>query len=232
MYHFFIDESYREDDTKRTITVACWAVPQARLNPQGESLSRIFRRPIEAQICSAIRGLDGFALVASACLDKSLCRAGEVDGTDDIPAMARTDNAWTQCTTFAIARLILELFQNRRPVDAVDVFFDPKDLKGRHEEAWAQTLRGLVVSEAKRFAAQLGTDRLRKLKIRHIRAVPKPAAGQLYDKFQIGTWIADKLCSISERINALCPERVRILDMSDEIRRTVQQWDGRSFCDN
>src|SRR5439155_17314013 len=175
--------------------LACWAAEQGRFNHGGDLLNGVFTPPLEKHICSALKGLDALAVVASATLEKSLYRTGEIDGTDDIPAMARADNIWSHCVTFAVATLILELLNGGRPVDTVDVYFDPKSLKRDHEEAWGKTLRGMLVSEAKRFAAQLGRNSLKNLRIRSIEPVRKPREGQAPNKFQIGTWIADKLCA-------------------------------------
>src|SRR5712691_4896604 len=106
MYYFFFDESYGDDADRKKIIVACWGVEQGRLNSRGDLLYEIFKRPIEDRICSAIEGLDGLALVANATLERSLFRSGEIDGTDDIPKMARADNVWSQCVIFAVAELI------------------------------------------------------------------------------------------------------------------------------
>lgn len=232
MHYFFLDESYRGDPDRREIVVACWGVEQGRLNRRGELLNELFKPPIEEQICSALKGLDALALVASATLEKSLYRSGEIDGTDDIPAMARADNIWSQCIIFSVATLILEHWCSGRPVDTIDVYFDPKSLKGEHEEALEKTLRELVVSEAKRYDAQFGGNRLKKLKIRNIQPVEKPKGGQAPNRFQIGTWVAHTLCARAREITALAGGRVKTYDMSDTIRRTVQQWDGKSFYDS
>jgi hypothetical protein len=232
MHYFFVDESYRDDLAQRTIMVGCWAVEQGRLNQREELLRQAFRPPVEDGICSVLKGLDALALVASATLDKSLWRTGEIDGTDDIPAMARADNIWSHCVTFTAARLILQHLQSGRPLDNVDIYFDPKSLKRKHEEAWGKALRGLVAREAKRFAAQLGSSRLKKLRIRRIEPVTKPTEGQAHNKFQIGTWIADKLCAHASQMSEVAAGRINTCDMSDTIRRTVQQWDGRSFHDD
>ena len=69
--------------------------------------------------------------------------------------------------------------------------------------------RGLVVSEAKRFEAQLGRNRLRKLKVRRIEPLEKPKEGQGYDKFQIGTWVADRLCSNESEMRARPGSRIK-----------------------
>src|SRR5271165_756946 len=39
-------------------------------------------------------------------LDEKLFRTGEIDGTDDIPSMSRSDNIWSQCFIFAVGNLI------------------------------------------------------------------------------------------------------------------------------
>ena len=229
MHYFFLDESYRDDSDRREIVIACWGVEQGRLNRRGALLNLFFRPPIDEQIPSNLKALDALAIVASAKLEKSLFRTGEIDGTDDIPKMARADNVWSQCVIFAIGTLILQHLLDGRCVDTIDIHFDPKSLKGEHAEALKNTLRGLVVSEAKRFEAQFGRDRLKKLKIRRIEPVEKPKEGQVHDKFQIGTWVADKLCSRGSQMRARAGGRIKTYDMSDTIRRTVQQWDGKSF---
>jgi len=72
-----------------------------------------------------------------------------------------------------------------------------------------ESRRGLVVSEAKRFEAQLGRNRLRKLKVRRIEPVEKPKEGQGYDKLQIGTWVADRLCSYESEMRARPGSRIK-----------------------
>ena len=91
---------------------------------------------------------------------------------------------------------------------------------------------GLVVSEAKRFEARLGRDRLRKLKIRRIQPVEKQKGGQPPDKFQIGTRVAHILCSRGIKVVQEPSGPIKICDMSDTIRRTVQQFDGKPFFED
>jgi hypothetical protein len=143
--------------------------------------------------------------------------------------MARTDNIWSQCVIYAIANLILQHLHAGHCIDTVDIFLDPKTLKPAHIAAVKNTLRGLVVSEAKRFEAQLGRNRLSKLKIRRIEPVEKQKDCRPPDKFQVGTWVAHKLCSRGSLMTGRAAGRVKICDMSDEVRRTIQQWDGKSF---
>jgi hypothetical protein len=231
MHYLFLDESYVDHGDCREILVAAWAVDQGRLNNRGERLNEIFHTPVGEHISSTFEDLDALALVASAVLQKSLFRTGEIDATDDIPAMARSDNIWSQGILFTVGTLVLEHWRTGRPLDAIDVYFDPKSLRREHAEALANALRKLVTSEAKLFDRERARSLLRKLKIRRFEPVDKATRGQPPDKFQIGTWIADRLCAYRKEGILPVTSRIKTYDVSEEIRRTVQQWDGRSFND-
>lgn len=177
-----------------------------------------------------MESLDGTALAAVATLDASLFRSGEIDSTDDVPSMARSDLIWSISATFVLGTLILQLLAHSREVGTIDFHFDPKNLKFPHSEAWHKTLRQLVVNEAKRFASERGLGQVKKLKIRRVVAVTKRNhLGETADKFSMGTWVADKLCSHYDEIEKLKCPRISSHDMSDSVRRTTQQFDGKSF---
>jgi hypothetical protein len=91
------------------------------------------------------------------------------------------------------------------------------------------TLRELMPRIAREYAAERSSSLLRKLQIRRFQPVPKKKHGDCGDKFQMGTWVADKLCSNASRIGHARQSRILKLDMSDVVRRTIQQWDGISF---
>jgi hypothetical protein len=230
MHYLFFDESYLLASGQTTIVMAAWAVEQDRLNRHVQRLPDLYRSPVMEAIKSMLESLDAQSVIATARLDATLYRGGEIDGTDDIPAMARTDNAWSACSVFLVGSLIKERFEAGHEVGTVDVYFDPKSLKPEHAEALKGTFRQLVVSEARRYAFQRGSNLLRKLRIRRIEPVKKPNTGQTPDKFQIGTWVADKLCSHSEQIGRTSGNsRIRSYDLSDVVKKTVQQFDGKSF---
>jgi len=163
-------------------------------------------------------------------LDESFFRAGEIDRTDDITAMARSDNVWSMSAIFAIAHLVRELLRDKRDVGTIDIHLDPKNLKSAHSDAVKKTLRELLVGEARRFASQLNFRNLDDLRIRRVEFVTKTSVGEARDKFQMGTWVADRLCAYSDQITSLARfPRIRVIDMTDTIKRTVQQFDGKSF---
>jgi len=235
MHYLFLDESYPPTVGRKTIIMAAWLVEQARFTRYFSTSPDLHRTPVLDGINSMLESIDAWAVVAWADLDERLFRTGETDGTDDIPSMARTDNVWSQCFIFVVGNLVAKVVYERKGLGTVDIHFDPKSLKLAHAGAVGATLRNMLVREAKRYASQLAQlsgarlPLLKKLKIRRIEPVPKAPNGQALDKFQTGTWIADKLCSSCEIIRTRNLRRIVAMDMSEVVRKTVQQFDGKSF---
>jgi len=232
MHYFFLDESYPPAASgQKTIVMAAWAVEQHRWGHDTAGRFDLFKPPLLKRVCSMIESLDGAALVAKATLDDSLFRAGETDKTDDIPVMARPDLIWSMSAIFVLGTLVLGLLTHNQEVGTIDIHFDLKALKSAHSVAWQKTLRQLVVTRTKQFALERGFTRLKKLNIRRVEPVTKPDhRGQMKDKFSMGIWISDKLCSHLDEIKAVkgC-SRISSLDMSESVRRTTQQFDGKAF---
>ena len=131
--------------------------------------------------------LDSRASISAADLENTVFRSGAIDGTDDIPRMARRDNIWSQCALFGLSGLVRDLVEAGQEVGTVDIYFDPKSLKREHFEAMEETLHKLVVPVVKRYTKVRGFSSLQKLAIRRIEPVKKPEAGVTPDKFQVGT---------------------------------------------
>lgn len=236
MHYFFLDESYPPAAPgQKKIVMAAWAVEQRMWNWNSNLANGLglFKSPVLKPICSMLESVNGAAFAAVASLDDSLYRAGEIDSTNDIPAMKRPDLIWSMSAVFVLGTLILKLLQHSREIGTVDIYFDSKNLKWAHSEAWKKTLRELVVKSAKRFAWERSLGQLRKLNVRRIEPVAKADhLGEVLDKFQMGIWVADKLCSNFDEIEPLKCPRISSIDMSESVRRTTQQWDGKSFYES
>jgi hypothetical protein len=232
MHYFFLDESIRSiAHGQKKIVMAAWAVEQQRWGTVGGP--NLFHTPVLKSICSKLESLDGAAFVGRAILSESLYRPGETDGTSDVPAMARTDLVWSMSAVFVLGTLILKLLQHSREIGTVDIHFDSKSFTLAHSEAWKKTLRELVVKSAKRFAWERNLGQLRKLNIRRIEPVKKSGhRAQMSDKFEMGTWVSDELCKNFDEIEPLKCSQISSIDMSESVRRTVQQWDGKSFYES
>ncbi len=235
MYYFFLDESHSPALSGQTkIVMAAWALEQHRWGHGTAARFDPFRNPVIKQICSMLESLDGSAIVATATLDQALFRAGEIDATDDIPlGMARSDNVWSSCACFTLAAVLFDLLRRGKEVGTIDIHFDSKSLKSTHFEAVKQTLRSLVVNYAKAFPPRRNFDHRKNVKIRRIEPVLKSGhRARVSDKFEMGTWVADKLCSNLDQIESLKCSRIESREISEEVRRTTQQFDGKSFYES
>lgn len=232
MHSLFLDEAYHDLGGGRRIVVGAWAVDQARLASQAQLLHEL-RKPGKSElikrIAAVFESLNAQALIAWADLPGSIIRTGEVDRTSDIPAMARTDNIWSASMIFAIGELLLLLFLGRQDVGTVDVYFDERKLKSDHVASVQKELREQMAREAKRFGAQLGSPRFKRLSFRRFQFVEK-AKNNLPNKFQNGTWVSDRLLANYVRIRSEgSMPRIAMHDMSDVVERYVQQYDGKPF---
>ena len=236
MHYLFLDESIRDVGTGRAMVIASWAVEQDRLSRRVTRVVELLQpgpAPIVKRINSTLETLDALALVARATLDKSLFRYGEKDSTDDITDMARPDAIWSISVGFGVASLIAHFTRMGQHIDTVDVYFDPKSLKSDHATALEGFFRKDLVEKAKWFGAQLGLNVLKGLKIRSFQPIEKPRKNDAPTMFQLGTWVSDRLCSKSDRIReAGGTSRIKVRDISDVVRRTMQQFEGKSFYDN
>jgi hypothetical protein len=228
MHYVFLDESYLYDPTQTKIIMAAWGVEQERWNRQSGSL-QLYRTPVLNTILAAFDSLDAHAVIGTAILDNSAFRSGESDGTDDIREMSRTDNVWSHCAIFVVGSLIRDFVGSGQEMETVDIFCDPKSLKLDHLDAVKRALRDLVVPMAKNYAFVRGSKSIHKLSICRIELVKKATAGQVADKFQLGTWVSDKLCSNSDQIAILKPPRINMYDISEPVRKTALQFDGVPF---
>src|SRR5215813_8746813 len=123
MHYLFLDESYSRPKGRKTIIVAAWLVDQATYNRFFSTSPELRRTPVLDGINSMLEFLDTWAVVGWAELDESLFRSGEIDGTDDIPSMARTDNVWSQCFVFVVANLIAKMVYEGKDLETVDIHF-------------------------------------------------------------------------------------------------------------
>jgi hypothetical protein len=228
LHYLFFDESYPSSE-KRTIVMSAWSVQQPRLNRASDWGSSLFRPPVWERIESMFHSLDAWGGVTTTALESDLYRFGETDATSDVPAMTRADNIWSQCAILTVGALLRRLFGVGQEVGTVDIHFDPKDLKAAHLNAIERTFRELMPRIAREYAAERNSSLLKKLRIRRLQPIPKKGHGDCGDKFQMGTWVAHRLCSNASRIGHGRQSRILKLDMSDVVRRTIQQWDGISF---
>lgn len=223
MHYFFFDESYPSHSIDQRMVVAVWGVGQERFTRYQPHIDNLFKPPVLKRIESMMESLEARAAIGVATLQRGILRTGEFDGTNDVPKMARADNVWSQCVAFTTAALLAEYLIAGEPIGTVDMYFDPKDLKLEHRVAFEAALREQAVGEAKRQASKRGRDLFKKLNVRRIQAVPKPKRDEEPNKFQMGVWVADKLCSNVGKLVEGSGHSARILvdDISSSPARVI-----------
>lgn len=230
MHYIFVDESYPKSGEKR-IVIAAWAVEQGRFNAGFNSIGELQKSgksSILQRIDLALARLSAVAVIGEGALAPDIIRSGEIDRCDDIPEMARMDNAWSMAVMFVVARVVRNITVMQRNVDAIDLLYDPKSLKSAHETAWMSATKNLIGKGIQSLTKELGIDVAREGRIRDIRPIAKPAAGASFNKFQCGTWLADRLCGLQGQgqIDSVSLSSIKVMDISEVVTRTVQQWDG------
>lgn len=229
MHYIFVDEAYSRTKTRTKIAIASWGVEQTIWTRKVDRLTELYRAPVLTTLTAMLNESEARASISTADLENALFRGGEIDGTDDIPSMARTDNVWSQCVIYGVSGLIKDLVAAGQEIGTVDIYLDSKSFKGEHFEAIVRTLHRLLVPTAKWYANARRSQSLAKFAIRRIERVEKPKTGHTPDKFQVGTWVADKFCTNSEEVVRLNPNRITQYDISAVVRQTSQQFDGIPF---
>jgi hypothetical protein len=235
MHYLFIDETYRDSVDGKAIIIGCWAVEQGLLSDRVRDLEELRqpgKAPIIERVYAAIESLCGLGLVGSAWLNRDSFRSGVIDTTKDIAEMKRPDTVWSISIAFAIEHLFKEFYLMGKQIGTVDVYFDPRTLKADHEAALKVALSGIVPQVARDSSARSTGKSLKKLRIRYINPIEKARSGDRWTKLQLGTWVSHKLCKKADWIvNNGGAARVRVQDMSEVVTRTLQRFEGKSFCD-
>jgi hypothetical protein len=142
--------------------------------------------------------------------------------------MARTDHIWSASVAYAVAYATTLPVIAGQEARTVDIYYDPKSLCAAHREAWELAFRKNMVSIAKSPDFERWHGLFKSFKIRHIEEVPKPKRGVAAAKLQLGTWLADRLCSKSEQIiSSGANSRIRAWDMSEIVTKPLRKSDAK-----
>jgi hypothetical protein len=232
MHYFFLDESYRLVSGQKNIIFSSWAVEQHKWRSTTASAFDLFKPPIFERVYSMFESLDASASLARAALDPSFYRPAQIDATTDIPKMSRTDTVWATAAVFALVSLMAEIMLRDQQISLVDIHYDNKTLPLAAHKSLELILRERIPDTGKPILTARGFGYLIKnLNVRRIVPVSKENhLGAIQDKFTMGTWVADKMCPHIEEIESgKFRNRIGFSDISGEIRRTAQRFDGKSY---
>ncbi len=199
----FLDERVAGGDTSRhRLIVGCFVVGASRWKALHDAARRVGQvrgtRRLD-EIGKLLAHLEGFGLLTYGDLPAELVPAGEIDGTNDIPTMARSDNVWSHAVLAAGAAVLASLPGFRVDAAALDFHYDPKSLTAPHRYAIERALRE-TLPEIAREAPQRPERPTPYFTVGRVEQVPKPAPGIAPDSLQLGTNIAHHLCSQADAL--------------------------------
>jgi hypothetical protein len=200
MIYLFLDETHRDLHKDLRFVASCVEFPQHRFNSsldEARGLDSPGRRPRLLRIKDFIEKTKGRVLLAYADIDKSLIPPRKKDD-EALPGVTRYNTLWGAVMTYAVAEMVAGLVRSGVPFTTVDIFYDTKSLTEEHREAIGYVIRGQVRELASNYIRHhIGVLR-QKLRFRKIKSVAKPTLASSKTKYQIGTWLADRLCHYAD----------------------------------
>ena len=148
----FVDERITATDNFERFIVGCLVVERQRwanLHSCTKQVSGMRRRKRLNAIKLLLDQTGGFGVLAYADLPAALVSRGEIDGTDDIPRMARRDNVWMQAVVALAAAALACMRTSGANVGVIDLFYDPKSLTAPHRAAFEKLFRKTLTDIAR-----------------------------------------------------------------------------------
>jgi hypothetical protein len=184
------------------------------------------KRKLEA-IDELLSAISGYAVLVYADLPKVVC-GHDTDGTRDIPEMSRRDNIWSQLTLDAVATGLAWLQSGGRLLGAVDLYYDPKDLKSAHRDAWENYFRQNLVKFANEDLSRYPGS-VAQFGFGAIQSVEKPSHRSQISEYQRGVNLVHHFCSQARILISRGPtERVCVKDRTDNTLATLMEFTNRA----
>jgi len=219
MLYVFCDEDISRKNSEFLYLYSAVVFYQKRFNNSGFSkIKRLTKGgpSLLKPINETLKATEGFALLSHAQVPESLLPQGAVWKTNDISGMSPKDFVWSVSMILTIAYLIQMLLERKWKFKTVDVFYDPKSLSQEHKIAVEKVLQDRLKQHVKRFLQS--TNHHGRVKVRRVKAVKKSKPKTTPDKFQLGTWLADR---IVRRYNKIVNMKRRNLIETKDITQDV-----------
>lgn len=200
MIYIFCDEDKNFIGSDVLLRYATVAFNQNRYNGFGNNKIRELYKggpSIIDSIIETLKGTKGFVLITQARIPETSMLGGEIS-TADIPRMARPDFYWSLSMALSIAWLFPILNKHGWSCGTSDVYYDPKSLTEVHRSKILESLQSRLKRKVNQFLKEVGQKA--NCNIRRVQEVPKPKSGSPLDKFQLGTWLADRLVRNYDRL--------------------------------
>jgi hypothetical protein len=171
-----------------------------------------------------IEELGGFCVTSTFRFPARLMTPGVVDGTREIPRMARVDTAWGIGMILTVATALRRVLEEGWHFRTVDLYYDSKSLTVQHRDAIHETLRGRMTEYANQYSRMQRRNQGKTLAIRRFSETAKPGADPP-SQFQLGVWLADRVVRRAEQVSGGV---IELHDLSTLGEETLVQWEADS----
>jgi hypothetical protein len=231
----FADETYPRSlsSGSEVIVISCVAVEHRRflsISPDiGQSIRRSRFTDLPNMINKWLDRCNGIAVVTRGRARSITLRKGEIDGTIEIPRMARRDNAWSTMLLYGVGLTIRSLILRGYDCSELSVFYDSRTITVPHEREVHRALRSLITDVSNEFGRYVRAPT--HVAIRKIRPLRKNDASEPR-LLLIGTHIADRICYLYRKVDAwptsgdIVAGRFELRDVRDTLERTLLRYEG------
>lgn len=163
----------------------------------------------------------GLAILTYSDIPDRLLPKGEIDGTDDIPRMSRTDHIWGNAVALHLAYAFACLCRAAAHfLEQVEIYHDPKTLTVPHRTA----LHKLVSDRLTRFPEESGFKNL--FQVSKIDGISKAHSLQSADHLQLGISVTDHLGHQAKNLisRSLPQNRIKIINHSCDILDSIKKF--------
>ena len=231
----FVDEKTEDlESAKRWIAGCCLFGREPWFAYHGRALKvgMVRKKRRLKELTVAVDALGGVSVLVYADVPYQLIPRHEIDGTSDVPAMARTDNIWSQIVLSGITSAIAWLHHSKLPLRKIEIYYDRKDLRSDHRSQFETILYEYLPKWAQEAAvkdpAKFPSD-ASGLQVVRIQGVEKPHKGRKPDPIQVGTSLADHLCRQStELIHRGTGGRILVRDHTAVICEITSKFNAAS----
>jgi hypothetical protein len=227
----FMDERLERSASLTRIITGCCVFGRKRwmaFHQKAASVCAIRHRRRLAAFEEFLITMDGIVVLGYADIPSDLYRQSQIDGTDDIPRMSRTDNLWSQVFLSVVASALAFLQRPGCTLELIDLYFDRKDLKAAHraqfENVLRKTLSEISIQAAVELPKVFGPSP-HEFRFGAIEGIDKPERGSAFNAFQQGTELAHHLCSqATEIIRQGSAGRMLVGNHTDVVRSIIVKF--------
>jgi hypothetical protein len=183
MLYLFVDETYPVP--KVIVRLSCIAVRQDYFNYHWSKIAQMVRAAPKQPsdhiklVQDLLTTAEYRTVIADIDMVKALEPLGIPDAIEQKRVISPRADLWSHCFGYSVDYAI-RFASSAWAFSLVDIHYDPQALKAEHEVAFKGTLR-------KALAELFSRD----IKVRRIESVSKPKKGEVFTKWQNGTWLAN-----------------------------------------